>query len=225
MNQPYDPNQQWGQPGQQPQTGSQQSWGQQPQTGSQQAWGEQPPAGQQYGQTGYDQSQQYGQPQQYGQTGYEQQGHAQQHGQPYGAPAGAQPWGSAPQKSGNGKLWAIIGGAVALLAAVGVTLWLVLSGGGRSVEATIDGFFDAAKANDKTAAKEYLCDKLDKQIDDSSGDSGLNPFNVDYKVGNVKEDGDTATADVTVTLDGKSSTGTVTLTKNDDGDWEICEFN
>lgn len=165
----------------------------------------------------------YGQQPGYGQPAQPQYA-AQPFGQPqHGQPGGAQPWGSAPQKSGNGKLWAIIGGAVALLAAIGVTLWLVLSGGGRSIEDTVEGFMEAAKDNDATAAKEYLCPELASMLD-MAGDSGLNEFNLQYEIKDTSEDGDKGTADVTVTESGDTTDVTVNLEKNDDGDWKICDF-
>ncbi|WP_106848289.1 hypothetical protein [Blastococcus sp. Marseille-P5729] len=203
MNQPYDPNQpQWGQP----QTGGQPSQPHQ--------WGA--PTGQPYGQQpGYGGAPHWGQQSGYGAPQYGQQG--------YG-PQGAQPWGSPPQQKGNGKLIGLIVGGVVLLAAIGVTLWLVLgSGGGRSVEETIDGYVAAAKANDPEEAKKFTCPQVDSEID-ASGDPGYSGGQFDIEVKSVEENGDQATAEVSAVYMGESVDATVQLEKNSDDDWEICEI-
>ena len=176
MNQPYDPNQQYGQ---QPAAG--QAWGQQPQQ-----WGQQP--------------------------------------QQYGAPQGAQPWGQAPQKSGNGKLIALIGGGVALLAIIGLVLWLVLSGGGRSAKDTVTAFMEAAKKGDASAAKDVSCPAIDQEIGDNADGSGLSK-DASYTVDEVKENGVTATAVVTATVENESIELNFKLEKNSDGDFEVCDFS
>jgi len=197
VNQPYDPNQQWGQ---------QPGYGQQPG----QQWGQPAHGAQQYG------HQPYGQPQ-YGQGQYGQQ----PHGQPQYGPGGPAPWGGAPQKSGNGKLIGFIVGGVVLLAAIGVTLWLVLSGGGRSAEDTVDAFMTAAQNGDPDAAKDVSCPKVDAQIGD---DPGNFPTDVTWEVKNVEENGDTAEAVVSATAEGETAELTFKLEKNDDGDFEVCDF-
>ncbi|WP_106848288.1 hypothetical protein [Blastococcus sp. Marseille-P5729] len=214
MNQPYDPNQpQWGQP----QTGGQPT---QPPQGDQ-SYGQQG-----YGQQGYGQQPAYGAQQSYGQqpghdpqSGYGQQGYGQQ---------GAQPWASAPQKSGNGKMIGLIVGGVVLLAAIGITLWLVLgNSGGRSAQEAAETWMDAASKGDVAAAQAVSCPSLDDAIDVDNEDGskgGGSLAQIDYTVHDVEEDGDTATAVATIEEDGQSSDIDVELEKNDDGDFEVCDL-
>ncbi|WP_153506269.1 nuclear transport factor 2 family protein [Cumulibacter manganitolerans] len=139
-------------------------------------------------------------------------------------PQGAQPWGPPPQKAGNGRLWALIGGAAALLVVVGVVLWLVLSGGGRSAEDTVTAFMEAAKHGDATAAKAVSCPAVDAKIGDDDKGSGL-PSDVTYTVHDVEEHGDSATAIVTATAEGEKVDLSFKLKKNGDGDFEVCDYS
>lgn len=229
--QPNDPNQ-WQQPQfGQPQYGQPQQ-GQSQQGQSQPGQPQQPPTGPGPERPQFGQQQPQPQQAQYGQQRW-----ASGEGQPpqgYGQPQqGQQPqWGGVPQQQwgaqppqgggGNGKLVAIIAGAVVVVAAIGVTLWLVLSGGGRGVEDTVEAFMDAAKTSDNDAAKAVSCPKMDEQIGDGGG--GF-PSDLTYTISDVQDDGDTGSAVATVTAEGETVQLEIKLEKNADGDFEVCDFS
>ncbi|GAA2129308.1 DUF4878 domain-containing protein [Glycomyces algeriensis] len=94
------------------------------------------------------------------------------------------------------------------------------------------GDFEGA-AND---AEEYLCaedaDGLkeagamfegmsEDEIKDAMGDEALVPEDWSYEIGEVTEDGDTASVEVTMTEDGEDTEETFDLVKEDDA-WKIC---
>ncbi|GAB3303273.1 Rv0361 family membrane protein [Epidermidibacterium keratini] len=217
----YPDNQGWGKQGQGQSGYGQSGYGQQGY--GQSGYGQQPQYGgqQQYGQSGYDQSgygQQYGAQQpQYGQPGYDQSGYGQQ----YGAQQG---WGTTPQKSGSGKLIAIIVGALVLVGAIALVLFLTL-GGDRNAKDTAEGFMAALKDQDVSAITDYTCPALDAGVYDEEFVTDAQYAVTDYTVLTVTEDGDNATADISVTVAGEQFDTTLTLEKNDDGDFEVCGFD
>lgn len=197
--QPDDPNQQRYEQGQ---------FGQPSQPPTSPAYGQQPFGQQPFGQPGFDPQQAYGQ-----QPGFTQQ-------PPYGQPGpGQQPWGAPqPTKSGNGKIVGLLAGGVVLVAAIGVTLWLVLSGGARSVEDAVDAWLTAAKDGNTSAARDVSCPALH---DDISGPGGM-PRDLAYSITDVQDNGDTGSALAAVSSGGQNAVFEFYLTKNNDGDFEVC---
>ncbi|WP_051485446.1 DUF2510 domain-containing protein [Nocardioides sp. J54] len=163
----------YGQPAQQP---AQQPWQQ-----GQQAWG-QPGQGGQYGQPGQpgQHGGQYGQPGQQGQYGQPAGGY----GQPgYGQPGYGQP--PAGGTKGKGKLFAIIGGAVAALVVLVIVLVLVVGSlGGSSPADVLEDYLTAQSEADI----EKLCDlsTKDKQEEEFA----------EYEVDSCGEYVDEAQADI-----------------------------
>lgn len=199
-------------------------------------YGGQPPGG--YGQPGYGDP--YGQPSGppagYGQpsgppAGY---GPQQPYGQPgYGAPGYGPP---APKKSNTGLILGLVGGGVALLLICVVALLFIGSGGSTSTPvAAVEGYLGAAKDQDVSEAKEYVCAKL---INDSSYNGfGGNSFGdgedveVDVSWSEPVEksnDGSKAEVDVAVDLQityngqTKDHSATITFELIQESGWKIC---
>ncbi len=150
-------------------------------------------------------------------------GYGQPAGQPggYGQPAGQPGWGQPPSGGGNGKLIAIIGGAVGALLLVlilVIVLFKVVLGGGPGdvakdyLEAQAD--FDLERACELTSEKdlegdfeEYDVDNCGDLVDayeDEASDGELDDFeeyqddfNVDIEIGDVTEKDETAEVEFT----------------------------
>jgi hypothetical protein len=113
----------------------------------------------------------------------------------------------------------LIGAGLALVAAL-----VVGCGGGGSPEDTVQEFYDASVDQDGAAACELLTDASAELAAAGGGGDCATAFEEqtaedvpeDFEIGEVSEDGDSAT--VEVTSDGESST--VPLTKEDD-EWKI----
>ena len=191
----------------------------QPGFGQQQPQG-QPGSGQQppYGQPGFGQPQGqqpqgqpgYGQQPPYGQQGFGPQGY----GQPYGAP---------PKKSKTGLIVGIA--VVAVVVVVGVVLLTTgvfssSSDSGSTPAAAVRTVLNAAKDNDRNAAKGSLCkaDLAAAAINDPTSDADLKS----YSIGKTTIHGDKATVQVTGTSnEGKTDTaGFPTVKEN--GSWKVC---
>jgi hypothetical protein len=198
-------------------------YGQQPGYGGQQPYGQQPggyPQSGGYPQQGYPQSGQ--QPQQgYQQPGYQQQGYQQPAG--YGGYPGG--YGGPPKKSP--MPWILAGAGVVVVAVV-VVLIVTLSGGGGSADtgsakgvaqSTVDGI----NARDINAIKSVACESAKSKIDGSAAgdleDAKTENVKVTASLGDVKENGDTATADVDVTAQGMGSVTFELQLKKDGGNW------
>jgi len=202
-----------------------------------------------YGQPPHGQPPQYGQQPQYGQPAYDPQPYAQQpYGQQYGqqqygqSPYGQSPYdqggyGAPPPRKKNATPW-IITAAVVVVAAVGITLAIVLTGGDKGsgggfaddpVTVT-KSFLDAAKTGDASEALKYACGDLYDEIK-KEGDADSS-YVMDYTiVGDAKVDGDKATVQFKVTYSDGSDSGSdygvpdTTLTahlERTSGTWKVC---
>jgi hypothetical protein len=206
-------------------------WGGQPGYGGQQGPGQQP--------GGYPQS--GGHPQQGGfpqQGGYppsgqqpQQGGNFGQQGQfgqqaPYGQPGG---YGYGPQKKSKTP-WIIAGGA-AVVVAVAVVLVIVLTGSSGSPQGVAEDAIAAVNAKDTGKLNELTCDSAkDKAgtLDPKDLEPGQG-LQVKASLGEVKESGDTATAEMKLELTGDLPEGvpagagkaTVTLKLADESGWCI----
>ncbi|GGS55993.1 MULTISPECIES: hypothetical protein [Actinokineospora] len=195
----YPPPQQGGFPQQQPPQYGQQPYGTPP--GGQphgtppggQPYGT-PPGGQPFGGDPYGQQQQYGQ-----QPG--------PYGQPYGQPQkkSAMPW--------------ILAGVGVVVIGVAVTLILVLTGG-NSAQYVAETVVDGMTARDASAVRSVACDP--QEIEDSV-DTDEFPSDLKITLGKVTESGDTATALVTATFEGRSIDLEIKM-KKVDGDWCADDF-
>ncbi|MEU6859811.1 DUF4878 domain-containing protein [Glycomyces sp. NPDC046736] len=105
------------------------------------------------------------------------------------------------------------------------------------VNAMLDG--DAEKAGE--IAEEYACaedadsmkeaatlfadlsEEERKEAIDMAGDSLSKISDVEYEIGDVKEEDDTATVEVSITVDGDTTDETIDLVKEDDA-WKICGY-
>lgn len=113
-----------------------------------------------------------------------------------------------------------------------------LDGGAEDVvNALLDGDADAAAS----AAEEYLCaediDEVRQAADqfaslseeerdqalEMSGDILAEVKDLSYEIGEVTEEGDTATVEVSVTVGGETTEDTIDLVK-EDGDWKLCGY-
>lgn len=182
--------------------------------------------------------------------------------QPYGAPAaggyGAQQYGAPPASGGgNKKLLLLIGGGVGALVLaiiVLVVLLSVLGGGGPKgvaedyLEASADGDIQkvcdlSSESNQKAIFDESGVDSCgdveDALNEDAPEGQSIDDFyediEVDYEVGEAKEDGDKATVDYTFSMEYTGDEegaaefinqddvkGELTLVK-EDGDWKVDE--
>ncbi|MCA1845883.1 MAG: hypothetical protein LC792_22380 [Actinobacteria bacterium] len=224
-----------------------------PYGGQQPGYGNQPGPGQQPGgypqQGGYPQGGGYQQPGGYPQTGPQPQaqpggyGPPGQYGQPpqYGYPGAYGPQGGGRRKSP--LPWILGGGGLLVIGAV-VVLILVLTGGPDT--STAQGVAKAvvSAANDKDANKiaelscnEYKNDvkKIKERIDPASDPDTPQEYKnitVTYELGDVKETGNNATADVKIRFNNVptelkdrlgESNGRMTLVK-ESGKWTFCGF-
>lgn len=189
---PQQPGQWGGQPGYGGQPGPGQQPGGYPQQGGYPPQGGQPqqggfpPGGPQPQQAGG-----FGQPGQFGQQG------------PYGQPGG---YGYGPQK--KSKLpWILAGGGVIAIAVV-VVLVLALGGGGSgSPQGVAEDVVDAFNAKDADKLNELACESAKEQAgtvkpSDLEPPEGAEGIQVKAELGEVKENGSTATADMTISLSG-----------------------
>lgn len=218
---PQQPGQWGGQPGYGGQPGPGQQPGGYPQSGGypQQAGypqqGGYPPSGPQPQQPGG-----YGQPGQYGQSG------------PYGQPGG---YGHGPQK--KSKMPLILAGGGVLVVAVVVALIFVFTGGGGSSDpqGVAKSAVDAFNNKDVDKLNELACEEAkakDGAIDPKDLELGEG-IEVKAELGEVKEDGDKATAKVKISLGGDlpaelpEGAGSTTLTMhmtNESGGWCINDM-
>jgi hypothetical protein len=193
--------------GQQPGYGQQPGPGQQPggypQQGGYQGGGYPQQGG--YPQSGPIPQQQpgaYGQPGQYGQQ--PQYGQADQYGQPPGG------------RKKSPLPWILGAGGVVVIAVV-VVLILVLSGGDAgtsSPQATAQSISDVINNRDADAAKKLYCDPSQGIGDEADFTKIPKEIKLSAKPGNTSEHGDTATADIVVSVTGGAAgqSGTVTFT-------------
>lgn len=190
-----------------------------------------------YGQPGYGQQPGYGPPQQPGyggQPGYGQQpgygppqqpgfgqppGYGQQPG--YGGPPGYGQGFGAPQK--NNKIPIIIGAAVVVVAALAVTLFLVL--GGSSAKSVAQDYVDAILAGDTDTAKTLVCGDMADTLDSMSADEIKAQLEVESAtIGTVTETGTEAQAQLTIQKTDGSTTGGTFGLQQENGDWKVCSY-
>lgn len=175
----------------------------------------------------------YGQPQQpYGQPQYPQQ---------YGG-APPQQFGGPPPQNKSPLPW-IITAAIVVVAAIGVTLAVVLTGsdskngGGGGGDfagdpvAVTTSFMEAAKKGDASEALQYTCGELYDDIK-KSGDNPKGTTGMEYAVSQDAEiDGDKATVDVDIKFNLGTEPGSgnknpdMTVTANlekQSGSWKVC---
>jgi uncharacterized membrane protein YvbJ len=135
--------------------------------------------------------------------------------------------------------WILAGGGVVVVAVV-VVLIIVLTGGGgaSSPQDLAESAASAMNDKDLDAVADLTCegDKEDvkKNADLGSVDPAFKDVTVEYTVGEVKESGDTATADVSLKLGNlpeeyadampESINGVLNM-KKDGGDWCITGFS
>ncbi|PRZ31373.1 hypothetical protein CLV47_12811 [Antricoccus suffuscus] len=194
-----------------------------------------------YGQPPYDPQHPYGPPPQqpqYGQPQYSQP----QYGQPQYGSGG---FGGPPPQKKSAMPW-IITGAIAVVAVIGVTLALVLTGGkggkgggggggdqfASDPVAVTTSFMEAAKAGDASEAMKYACGELYDQIK-KSGDNPKGTTGMKYTVSqDANINGDKATVDVELKYNMEAGSGndynapgTTTVTVNlekHSGSWKVC---
>ena len=202
----------------QPPQGPYDPYAQNPQPYGQQPYG--PPGHGQQG-SGYDQ---YG-------PGYAQQpqyGYQQPQQPQYGYQQPYAPMGQPPKKSA--LPWIIVG-AVVVLVAVGVTLWLTLGGGSTannpssSPRQVTQSFLDAAKKQDKAAAEQYVCANLKSQIESSTSSyQDVAAAGISLTItGDGTISGDTAEVPVSMSAYGQNASIKIALVK-EGGVWKVCDF-
>ncbi|WP_459710941.1 Rv0361 family membrane protein [Actinophytocola sp. KF-1] len=134
--------------------------------------------------------------------------------------------------------WILAGGGVVVVAVV-VVLIIVLTGGGgtSSPQDLAESAASAMNDKDYDAVAELTCegDKEDvkENVDIGSADPAFKNVSVEFTIGEVKEEGDTATADVSMKLSNlpaeyegmPSSVNGVLNMKKDGGDWCITGFS
>ncbi|WP_018680813.1 DUF4878 domain-containing protein [Actinokineospora enzanensis] len=223
----------YGQPGQYPPAP-----GQYPQPGAQPQPG-QYPAGGQYGQPQPGAPGQYGDPNQFPQSGPlpQQGGYPQQPQQPYGQPQPGyppqqafDPYGNPipPPRPRNNKLPLLLGGGGLVVIGIVVTLVLVLSGGTGTPKGTADAFVSAMKGTDVDDFTKLLCDDntsmrpSQKDLEKTGGK--MPTMGVEFTVGDVKETGDTATADINASIGGQQGTAVLKM-KKVGGDWCVSDLD
>jgi hypothetical protein len=142
----------------------------------------------------YGQPGQYGQPPQYGQPGQ------------YGQPLGGRKKSPLP--------WILGAGGVVVIAVV-VVLILVLSGGDSdtsSPQATADSIVTVVNNRDVEGAKKLYCDPAQGASDNADITDIPKDLKISAKKGNVADHGDTATAEVIVSVQGgPGQSGNVTI--------------
>ena len=137
---------------------------------------------------------------------------------------GQQPaWGAQPKKRGSGMLIAIIVGVVVLAGVMALVLVLIL-GKDRPAREAADGFLKALQDQDVSAIKEYSCDALDAELEGADVVTDPESAPTSYVLLTVEEDENTATADVSLNFAGEPMMVTLSLERNDDGDFEVCGF-
>ncbi|NIH77841.1 hypothetical protein [Amycolatopsis viridis] len=196
------------QPGAYPQSGDF------PQQGGQ--YGQQYPGQQPYGQPEYGQ-QPYGQTE-YGQQPYGQPGYGQQYpGYDPNYPQTAQFGYGAPPPGGGGSkkgLWIGLSvGLVVVLAALGITgFWApgFFLGSDDGPQATAQQLIDGIQKHDKAALTALKCANADGDVQDTI--DSVNEVE-SVRIGQVKQNGDSATVDFTGTASGEQGTGTATLAR------------
>jgi hypothetical protein len=171
------------------------------------------------------------------QPGYGQQ--AGRYGQQPGFGAPNQP----PKKKKTGLIIGIVAGLLLIAAAI-VAAILLLRGSDDTASSddpteTVQNYIDAGQDGDCEAAVAALTDDLQKQIDadcdkdfdpaKSLEDLGVNPDDLDYKVGKAEIDGDKATVPVTVSglgdaLGGQDEISSDYQLVKQDGTWLISGF-
>ncbi|GAA4421193.1 hypothetical protein GCM10023148_21640 [Actinokineospora soli] len=188
-------------------------------------------------QAGYPQQQ----PPQYGQQPYGTPPGGQSYGTPpggqaYGTPPGGQPYGGDPygqQQYGQGQFgqqpygqpqkksplpWILAAVGVVVIG-VAVTLIFVL-GGGRSPQQVAETVVDGIKSKNPQSVESVACDPTEIKEEFDPDDM---PTEFDVKLGEVTESGDTATATITITVEGQSFDGKLKMKKKD-GDWCADDF-
>lgn len=174
----------------------------------------------------------------HGQPAYGQQPYAQQaYGQPYGG-AG---WGGPPPPTRSNKPWLITGLVVVAVAAITVSLVLVLRGGDDhdknkkqnsatsptgSPRSAVQTYLDADRTHDVKKASTVVCPAKRNELTDPNADLGLDDpqgmAQVKFTIDNITTSGDNATAAVTAALPGyPSKHGTFSLQKQQAG-WFVC---
>lgn len=82
---------------------------------------------------------------------------------------------------------------------------------------------DAANMKEAAGLFADLSEEERKEAIDMAGDSLSKIEDVEYEIGDVTEDGDTATVEVSITVDGDTSDESIDLVKEDD-EWKICGY-
>lgn len=80
---------------------------------------------------------------------------------------------------------------------------------------------DVAGIEEASAMFEGMSDEERQEAMDMGGDAFSMFEDMSYEVGDVTEDGDTASVDVSITADGETTDETFDLVKEDDA-WKIC---
>ncbi|MER7011354.1 hypothetical protein ABT324_07990 [Saccharopolyspora sp. NPDC000359] len=231
-----------------PQQPGQGGWGQQP-GGQYPQSGPQPGFGQQYPQQPGGQYPQSGPQQGFGQQpggAYPPSGPQQQPG--FGGPPPTSPYGQPgfePPKKKSPLPWILGGvGGVVVIALV-ITLVVVLTGGG-SPQAVAEKAVSALNSKDLNALNSVTCDaqKLQNEEELKSIDPAQNPevpdelkqVTIDWSLaGEVKENGDEATAQISAKLNNVPEKYKSLMPSGDQtfemklivesGDWKVCELN
>lgn len=216
--------------GQYPASGQQPAQPYPPQPG-QQAWGQQQLGGQ-YPASGQQPAQPYP-PQAYGQQPYGQQ--------PYGQP-GYGGYGQPPKKSPLPWILGGVGGVLALIVVI-VIVAVSAGGGGGSAQSVAEEAVTALNNNDTSTLEGLACEEmkaaseqLAEQANPSAGmPSGFENITSTYALdGPVTESGDTATATLSVTIEGmpaefeqympEGGTKLDVELVQESGDWKICNM-
>ncbi len=115
--------------------------------------------------------------------------------------------------------WIIGGVCVAIVAAVAIVLVLVMGGSSKSgPAAAVSKFLKAAQNNDANAARDVTCDPLHSQINGNS-DTKIKSF----KVGDGKQNGNSATVPFTVTSADGDERGVASVQRQG-GTWKVCDI-
>jgi hypothetical protein len=113
----------------------------------------------------------------------------------------------------------IIGGVLAVVIAVAVTLILVLSGS-TGPTGVVNSWLTAAQDKNISRLRDLSCERARDEIT-----SGAIPEIKSWDITNVSESGDTATVtlNITVTVDGETHTSPARLHLiKENGDWKVC---
>ena len=132
------------------------------------------------------------------------------------------PYGPPPGR--NNKLPWIIGAALAAVAAIAVVLVLVMGGGSKSSNSpkdVADRFFKADTARNIKGMQDLSCEPLLSRL---KGDASDSFGDKSYKLGDAKENGDSAQVGVNV-VDPDGHADDIVLQMNkQDGKWKICDI-